>query len=115
MGPIYKQAHRVVVWLGDAADNSDLAMDLINAFNNSSDAGELPLRKSLRHFLSVHGVDIWDSLSQFMSREYWSRLWIIQELAMGGTSTIIICGRKMTTWERFFRVYHSTHTHKHVY
>lgn len=50
-----------------------------------------------------------------MSREYWSRLWIIQELAMGGTSTIIICGHKTTTWERFFRVYDSTHTHKHVY
>lgn len=63
MGAIYKQAHRVVVWLGDAADNSDFAMDFINAFNDLLDAGELPLRKSLRHFLSVHGIDIWGALS----------------------------------------------------
>jgi hypothetical protein len=33
-------------------------------------------------------------LAQFLCRPYWARIWIVQELAMSGENSIIICGHR---------------------
>jgi hypothetical protein len=37
MADIYSQANRVLVWLGEAADNSDLALEAIHDVRNKAD------------------------------------------------------------------------------
>ena len=37
-------------------------------------------------------TDGWSALSAFAQKPYWSRAWIIQELAMNQNSTLILCG-----------------------
>ena len=115
MKDIYRQAANVVVWLGEAANGSDEVIDLINAISASRDLGSESLLECLREAFAIYGTTIWDSLSNFIMRDYWSRLWIIQELALGGEDSTIICGRKMTTWKKLYKVYESFHLFKTNY
>lgn len=109
MKDIYRQAANVVVWLGEAAKGSDEAIDFINAISVSRNRGSKSLLKCLREAFAIHGTTIWDSLSNLIMRDYWSRLWIIQELALGGEDSTIISGRKVTTWKKLYQVYESFH------
>ncbi|CAF9931984.1 hypothetical protein IMSHALPRED_008767 [Imshaugia aleurites] len=115
MKDIYRQAANVVVWLGEAAKGSDEAIDFINAVSVSRNLGSESLLACLREAFAIYGITIWDSLSNLIMRDYWSRLWIIQELAMGGEDSTIICGRKVTTWKKLYQVYESFHLFKTSY
>ena len=112
MKSIYSQAESVVIWLGDAAHRSNEAIDLINAVAAGWAGGPESLRKCLRETFAVRGPKLWDALSDLIMRDYWSRLWIIQEMVLGGKDSIIICGGKVTTWEDLYRVYDSFHLFK---
>lgn len=112
MRDIYSHAVNVVIWLGDAADRSDEAINFINTIAAGWDEGPESLRKCLQEAFAKRGTTIWESLSNLIVRGYWSRLWIIQELAMGGNHSTIICGEQMTTWDRLYRVYDSFHPFK---
>ena len=115
MKDIYRQAANVVIWLGEAAKGSDEAIDFINAVSASKDLGFESLSACLREAFAIYGTTIWDSLSNLIMRDYWSRLWIIQELALGGEDSTIICGRKVTTWKKLYQVYESFHLFKASY
>ena len=112
MKEIYSQAVNVVIWLGDATNESNEAIDLINAIAVSWDDGPESLRMCLRENFDRRGTTIWESLSHLILRDYWSRLWIIQELVLGGKDSTIICGEQVTTWERSYKVYDSFHLFK---
>jgi hypothetical protein len=110
MRHIYKNAINVVVWLGDAEDGSNAAMDFINNISQARLQGMDNVRLCLRETFAAQGTTIWDDLSTLITRQYFSRLWIIQELAMGGgRETVILCGSRATTWDKLYRVYHSLH------
>lgn len=115
MGDIYRQAFRVVVWLGDAADGSDLAKDFVNELDRAGAHSGTACQNVIRHFLATDGQTIWSAMCKLMSRDYWDRLWIVQEITLGGPQSIIMCGSRSTTWEKLYRVYNSTYLHKHSY
>ncbi|KAE9972137.1 hypothetical protein EG327_009585 [Venturia inaequalis] len=76
MRQIYSGADLVLAWVGEAADNSDLAMEMLE-----------------------HGLDFMGKLhdserramSDFGDRSYWNRIWIIQEFLLASKLTIL-CG-----------------------
>lgn len=76
MRQIYSGADLVLAWVGEAANDSDLAMEM------------------LQRDLSV-GEEFNDSerraISYFGNRSYWSRIWIIQEVVLANKLTIL-CG-----------------------
>ncbi|KAF2116466.1 heterokaryon incompatibility protein-domain-containing protein [Lophiotrema nucula] len=115
MGTIYKQAYRVVVWLGDATDDSDLAMDFINSVTEAWEQGEESARKCIRDTLATYGTIIWQACEAIVTRKYFDRMWIIQELSMGGDTAIILCGHKETTWANLFRFYDTSYDSKPEY
>ncbi|KAK3312735.1 hypothetical protein B0H66DRAFT_607796 [Apodospora peruviana] len=85
MGKIYTQAAYVVVWLGQADLNSDLAADYIkNDSTTSSDSSML---------------DIEQAVHSFLLRPYWSRVWIFQEIMLA-RDIIFLCGHKSFTWHQ---------------
>ena len=149
MRRIYEQASAVRAWLGEAEDNSDLAMSLLLELSRSLDltdairsvaptllnnwieesnttrikhqkAASIQMRAhNWARNLSTHLVyeraaqwvnerlenpaygDRWAAVASLCSRSYWSRSWIIQELAVSSInswkwqlSTRIYCGSR---------------------
>jgi hypothetical protein len=74
MDVIYQKAANVFAWLGLAADNSDLAMAVLGALENSEQV-EFPEE------VEVAG----DAVSRLFSRPYFRRMWIIQEICRAST------------------------------
>lgn len=87
MGTIFNQAKRVAVWLGD---EQDIEEDDITSLSAEG-------ARMAHHALSVSARR---ALIQLLSRSYWTRIWIIQELAVA-SSIIILCGRHKLSWEIF--------------
>ena len=103
MHHIYKDAYAVLVWLGNAADDSHKAMDLIRTLSHSCAIGqEIELGQSLRHQPDLLGKGSWGALSQLFDRSYWGRLWVLQEIALGAGMTYVLCGHDAVTWEQLF-------------
>jgi len=109
---IYKLALDVVVWLGPEADDSNSAIDLIHTLSNSCKSGtDKSLGIALRQNPELLGQGVWLAVSCLLDRTYWHRLWIIQELSMGGGRAPILCGHKTVIWDDFFRAIYTFGKH----
>ncbi|KLP01271.1 heterokaryon incompatibility protein het-6 [Fusarium fujikuroi] len=87
MGDIYKSASQVVVWLGDAADDSHLVFQHINdeSIADSSHNGPAPPEVKRR---------AWNTL---VKRPWFFRTWVIQEIALAKRA-VMMCGDEATPW-----------------
>ena len=87
MRNIYSQAANVVVWLGEGTPSSPLAFslvrDLYGHLNESAYFGDA--------LLDAHRQSHWDALVEIMEREYWQRIWVVQEIN-SARSLILRCG-----------------------
>ena len=107
MKDIYARASCVVVWIGSAADDSDVVMDYIGTLNAEPDL--------LEHKNWVYS-DTWDwsscrsrrplpvaqqSVDALLCRPSFSRVWIQQEAPVN-RETSVICGEKEVKWDQFF-------------
>lgn len=100
MGTLYNQAEEVVVWLGPEKDGSDIAISFIHKTVTPPSRG-LGLDLSSDLFSSVEIR----SLLDLLSREYWGRVWIIQEV-FRARKIMIYCGHEKLLWKdlaKFFR------------
>lgn len=87
------KASHVVIWLGPSADDSDIAMDRLNKYVDFS----------LHHKLYLDGEG--PSVRSLLSRAYWERVWIVQEILMA-RSIKLICGMKTLKWQKLIRHFH---------
>ncbi|EON70088.1 hypothetical protein W97_09354 [Coniosporium apollinis CBS 100218] len=99
MQRIYESASYVHVWLGEAMDDSDLAMDLIEAVGLTSDFDDV---RKLPWFTRA-----WAALPSVLQYPWWTRVWIIQELAMA-KDVSLICGSRVLSWEHFVHFHNQT-------
>lgn len=112
MHRIYKDACAVVVWLGPEADESDKGMSLIHSLSRACETGkDRALGDSLREHPELLGKGSWRALSRILDRTYWNRLWILQEVALGGHQTAILCGQEAVTWQQLFSAIYTFGTH----
>ncbi|KAH6714388.1 heterokaryon incompatibility protein-domain-containing protein, partial [Leptodontidium sp. MPI-SDFR-AT-0119] len=81
MAKIYGQANRVVVWLGEAADDSDLAFEEIRIARGKKSANSLDSEKIQQAVLAL------------LQRPWFRRIWILQEVA-AARNVLIMCGFK---------------------
>jgi hypothetical protein len=108
MGDIYRNALRVALWLGDAANGSDEVIDFINGVYEARTNGIEAVSQYIRCVFAAQGIALWDRMSKFITRPYFFRLWIIQEMVMGGNrEMLLLCGSKTTTWARLHLTYHN--------
>ncbi|KAH6971040.1 heterokaryon incompatibility protein-domain-containing protein [Ilyonectria sp. MPI-CAGE-AT-0026] len=77
MTNIYATATSVVAWLGPDYDNSHLAVDLILELVR---ADTKDTSHCSRIIMSPKWKDHLVALGEFMERDYWYRLWIVQEV-----------------------------------
>ncbi|KAF2804422.1 HET-domain-containing protein [Mytilinidion resinicola] len=81
MAKIYGQANRVVVWLGEAADDSDLAFEEIRVAGHKKATNSLGSKRIQQAVLAL------------LQRPWFRRIWILQEVA-AARHVLILCGFK---------------------
>lgn len=89
MASVYSGATNVDVWLGTATQNTDNAMDFVSEVVND---------EAVRH-VSGSRAD-WADLMNLMSSRWFSRRWVIQEVAVAKKVTVH-CGLKKISWLDF--------------
>lgn len=93
MGRIFSKAQCVRMWLGEAAENSESAIRLLQACSKlSSDGGAVS-----KAVLSTQGCE---GLIELLNRPYWQRMWVFQEIVLAQRATVM-CGASETDWEYF--------------
>ncbi|ORY18591.1 heterokaryon incompatibility protein-domain-containing protein [Clohesyomyces aquaticus] len=89
MHSIFGLAKNVCVWLGEEDESSTLAMSLLQDIAHVTDIDDI-LRGS-------NYQDSWDALANLTSRLWFSRIWVVQEVAVAQRATIH-CGSLSVDW-----------------
>ncbi|RDL31340.1 uncharacterized protein BP5553_09549 [Venustampulla echinocandica] len=102
MQNIYGDSWAVITWLGEEADESDKAFDLVRSLSIASVKGRgQQVLAELQQDPSCLGNESWLALHQLMQRPYWSRLWVIQEIVLGSSAVLLRCGSQAIGWPSF--------------
>ncbi|KAH7070319.1 heterokaryon incompatibility protein-domain-containing protein, partial [Paraphoma chrysanthemicola] len=116
MGDIYSRAERVVSYIGEESSDLDDAWDVLKVlFGASVDASQSAERAQevKQLFMSGYFKQIdpaltpipphdslkWNALSNFWRREYFSRMWIIQEIVLAKEEPLVVCGPRLVRWK----------------
>ncbi|KAI8712802.1 HET domain-containing protein [Fusarium sp. LHS14.1] len=92
MPSIYRQAKKVIVYLGESTEDSGIAMEYLKSHEFiNDDATSFSLSHSQL------------ALRKLLLRPWFSRLRVLQEIFMS-TSTDVICGHKSVPWACFRRL-----------
>ncbi|KAL9609432.1 MAG: hypothetical protein Q9167_005808 [Letrouitia subvulpina] len=93
MADIYGRAKKVCIWLGDGDRSSKMALKFIK-----------------REFLQLQNFDDlcgseqasekWSALLDLMQRPWFSRRWVVQEIALAHR-TVVYCGDDKISWKKF--------------
>ncbi|KAK0113332.1 hypothetical protein ONS96_014197 [Cadophora gregata f. sp. sojae] len=106
MQTIYTRAFSLVVWLGSGSRESDRAIEFIASIAHHTlledQYGQEKYGCHFAKWARKHKMGMpmqlpympWRELLAFLSRNYWHRLWIIQELALNHNMTLFLCGEK---------------------
>jgi hypothetical protein len=93
MTSIYSTAKSVAIWLGPEEDDSALAIDLLQ---DVADQAGSPENVSCLISSRVGKPDL-DALVSLFERDYWRRLWVVQEI-FNATSITVYCGSTKLPW-----------------
>ncbi|CAG8977308.1 hypothetical protein HYALB_00012713 [Hymenoscyphus albidus] len=96
MSLIFSQAVRVVVWLGSSTEESDDTLSFIARVNVGLEFDDYPNQQFSDH---------WENFIGLCKRPYWTRLWIIQEVALA-IRIVLCCGSLEVDWGHFISVDH---------
>ena len=107
MRDIYTKAWTPLVWLGDEGDESNGALELIKSLakNYHSHNGALALTQALSRDAKAFGSGRLRALYQLITRRYWRRAWILQEAALGRSTTPVLCGQQTLRWMDISRAF----------
>jgi hypothetical protein len=113
MTEIYLGADRVTVWLGEAADNSDAAMQTLDYLGS-----QLVVSTALWFFPIPNAAEplwcestcqlpydeaMWQAIRKLLFRPWFDRVWIIQEIQLSSDVAVVQCGHQQTSWNRLRR------------
>lgn len=92
MASIYTRAFNVCIWLGEEYQQSDLAVSFIKRMLNLDDFDRL--------VRDENSDTEWNALFDLMRRPWFTRRWVVQEIALARTATVY-CGREIVPWREF--------------
>lgn len=92
MAAIYQTATHVCVWLGTPSEDSGIALDFISRVVNLDEFDFLVTDSSAAKY--------WGALSSLMKRKWFSRRWVVQEIALAKRATLY-CGTAEADWSDF--------------
>lgn len=121
MRNIYQAARRVLIWLGDGCVETHRAISWVSSHSEIDEMGLEHLMKTARTIMDgcpEPNVDVGDDVldgegtfqdrrlellkgfENLLSRPWWSRVWVIQEVVVNSDVTIM-CGRAEVSWTTF--------------
>ncbi|KAI2471445.1 HET-domain-containing protein [Annulohypoxylon bovei var. microspora] len=114
MGEIFRLAHRVVAWIGPKASDSDHAMGWMDFVGSQVEVDfAKPDLRAAKDYIDFTLGDVniplvldyttAVSVSHLISRQWFSRLWVQQEVALANSEAIILCGFRQVKWTSFKR------------
>jgi ankyrin repeat protein len=113
MNYIYKEAERVVVWLGEGTEESDLIMDSIKRLQENNVKVEGDWRLSALLWIDPQAGlgdinirqlnELRKGMELMLRRPWFRRIWILQEIANARVA-IIHCGKKSVSARTFAQV-----------
>ncbi|KAG4442033.1 hypothetical protein IFR05_002501 [Cadophora sp. M221] len=89
MSRIYRSALQVLIWLGLADQQTEAAFATLEPIN--------------RYSLVEFDTQAYRNVRHLLSKQYWSRLWIVQEL-YHATDIVIYCGHLQLEWPSLHHV-----------
>ncbi|RSL87593.1 hypothetical protein CEP51_002140 [Fusarium floridanum] len=93
MNRIYRKAQSVLVWLGEARENSDFTLRTIRLLSTCTD------KESRAAYLGDRPT-VWQGLVDLSKRRYWTRIWIVQEITVARNAELF-CGSEVIPWSTF--------------
>lgn len=93
MNKVYGQAERVCIWIGESYENSDQALEFIRS-------KVLSLWQFDKLCENLKEASNWAALINIMKRPWFSRRWVVQEIALAKEATLY-CGNKSIDWKDF--------------
>jgi hypothetical protein len=111
MESIYSRAKQVIVWLGPSSTDSALAIETMGRLGDGmtfdSGSGKFSIRAgSLADLLDNEFEPLkslrpaWFAIKDLLNRQWFSRLWVYQEIALASTATVVI-GHHSVDWTHF--------------
>jgi hypothetical protein len=113
MSSIYGQASRVVVWLSEGWDGSDLAMDFLEQLGQDAD---LHLDPSRIPYVTVSGLTLESSelrehLIRIFAVAWWKRTWTVQEFVLA-RDLVFQCNKRLLSRELMYYARENFWKHK---
>ncbi|KAI9687990.1 MAG: hypothetical protein M1820_010352 [Bogoriella megaspora] len=103
MRSIFAKAIDTILWLGFESQNIHEAFRFIENTAGIWHDTKL-LEETLRKQLSETAPAVWLSLLKLSELSYWTRQWVLQELAMGTTKMPVYYGGEQTNWEPLWKI-----------
>lgn len=112
MGDIYREALKVIAWLGPAYENSKEGFNTFLGMSHLGKTSESAVK--LPEFLAEmcqtrrsgpkypYFAKMWLAIYRILCRPYWDRLWIVQEVTANIDSLIFLCGDEEAEAKEFF-------------
>jgi hypothetical protein len=97
MDRIYRDAKLVAVYVGRETEEDAQAMEYISKIYNE----RLYIQKFFRQ---RYYKEFWEQILVFCRREYWTRLWVIQEIMLAA-KLFIYCGDNHMSYEKLAEVF----------
>lgn len=109
MGEIFHRAESVIAWTGGGTESSDRAMEALLQIRTldlkpstwPSTLPPVPASWAGKKCPSSEDVGTWEDIALFFERPWFSRVWILQEVALAA-EVIVRCGRWRLRWEDVF-------------
>ncbi|KAF4636544.1 hypothetical protein G7Y89_g1529 [Cudoniella acicularis] len=90
-------------WLGEATEDSNEAMDFIKELEQIFVNTPNFLRPQNTIFRLLERTNEWRTFRRLVERPWFSRIWVVQEVALASKASILCDGEQMD-WHRFARV-----------
>ena len=102
MDSMYSDAEEVVVWLGDASHDSKAAIGLIEKWSEwfvykgrGDEQAAFSVAEDLPFAFNPSAIE---AISNLLSRPYWERVWVIQEVACA-KEVVVMCGNERLAFD----------------
>jgi Heterokaryon incompatibility protein (HET) len=113
MTSIYRCAYSVIAWLGPKSLESKVALSALDQIGSQTELTKCVRRlrtPEAAHpdwFLSgstlPYGDDIWRAILDVVSRSWFDRVWVVQEVQLANPTATLQCGYDSIRWGRFRR------------
>lgn len=96
MNVIYMASSQLTIWLGPGSEDSHIAMEYLKELGQESTYTKMPILKGT----------MLTAIQRLLSRSWFSRIWIVQELVLGGMAgkmsrVSLRCGDNEMPWATF--------------